>query len=82
MVGVANRMASQPRAICDRTIWLVLLNDEVTRMAQAFLYRYCRPGDGVLDSKAPLFHTIAPSILAEVNKIIISETCLRWPEKR
>ena len=36
-------------------------------MAQAALYRYCRPADGVLDSKGPLSPMIAPSILAEVN---------------
>ena len=76
-IGVAERMASRPRAVSDRTTWLVSLNDEVTRMAQAFLYLYCRPGDGVLDSMAPLFRTIAPSVLAEVNKEIISETCRR-----
>ena len=51
-------------------------------MAQVFLYRYCRPGDGVLDSKAPLFRTIALSVLTEVNKEIISEACRHWPEKR
>ena len=67
-MGVADRMASRPRAICDRTMWLVLLNDEVTRMAQASLYRYCPPADSVLDSKGPLSRTIAPSILAEVIK--------------
>ena len=32
------------------------------------LYRYCRPADGVLDSKGPLSRAIAPSILAEVNR--------------
>ena len=37
-------------------------------MAQVSLYRYCRPADGVLDSKGPLSRTIAPSILTGVNK--------------
>ena len=60
-MGVADRIAS-------RTMWLVLLNDEIRRMAQASLYRYCQPADGVLNSKGPLSRTIAPSILAEVNE--------------
>ena len=29
---------------------------------------YCRPADGVLDCEGPLSGTIAPNILAEVNK--------------
>ena len=37
-------------------------------MAQAALYRYFPLTDGVLDSKGPLSHTIAPSVLAKVNK--------------
>ena len=36
------------------------------------LYRYFRPADGVLDSKGPLSGTIAPSVLAEVNKEVKS----------
>ena len=52
----------------DHTTWLVLLNDEVKRMAQVALYRYYRLADGVLDSKSPLSSTIAPSVLAEVNR--------------
>ena len=67
-MGVADRMASRPRSICDCTTWLVLLNDKVTRIAQVSLYCYCRPADGILDSKGPLSHMIAPSILAEINK--------------
>jgi hypothetical protein len=46
----------------------------VTRMVQMSLYRYCQPDDGVLDSNGPLFHTIAPSVLAEVNKGVKSAT--------
>ena len=65
---MADRMASRPRSICDRTTWLVLLNDEVTRMAHVPLYCYCRPADSVLDSKGPLSCTIALSVLAKVNK--------------
>ena len=63
-MGVADRKVSQPRVICDRLV----LNDEVTRMAQASLYRYCRPADGIIDSKGPVALTIAPNILTEVNK--------------
>ncbi|MCG8624738.1 MAG: hypothetical protein MJE68_22420 [Proteobacteria bacterium] len=37
-------------------------------MAQTSLYRYCRPADGILDSKGPLSRAIAPSVLAEVNR--------------
>ena len=37
-------------------------------MAQMSLYRYCRPADGVLDSKGPLSRTIPPAVLSEVNK--------------
>ena len=37
-------------------------------MAQVPLYCYCQPAVGILDSKGPLSHTIARSILAEVNK--------------
>ena len=44
------------------------------RMAQMSLYHYCRPADDVLDSKGPLSRTIAPSILAEVNKEVKSVT--------
>ena len=36
------------------------------------LYRYFRPAHGVLDSKGPLLGTIAPSVLAEVNKEVKS----------
>ena len=43
-------------------------------MAQMSLYRYCRPADDVLDSKGPLSRTIAPSVLAEVNKEVKSVT--------
>ena len=64
-MGVADRIASHPRSIYDRTTWLVL-NGEVTRMAQAPLYRYCRPADSVIDSKGPLSRTIAPGVLAEL----------------
>ena len=32
------------------------------------LYRYCRPADGVLNSKGPLSCTVSPRVLAEVNK--------------
>ena len=50
-------------------------------MAQAPLYRYCRPADGVLDSKGPLSRTIiALSILAEVNKEV--KACHCWPEEK
>ena len=65
---MTDRTASQPRSICDRTTWPVLLNDEVMRMVQASLYSYYRPAVGVLDSKGPLSCTIAPSILTEVNE--------------
>ena len=38
-------------------------------MAQASLYRYYyRLADGVLNSKGPLSRTIAPSVLAKINK--------------
>ena len=45
-----------------------MLNGEVTRTAQAPLYRYCWPAESIIDSKGPPSHTIAPSVLAELNK--------------
>ena len=38
------------------------------RMAQVFLYCYCWPGDGVVNSKGPLSRMIAPRVLSEINK--------------
>ena len=80
-MDVADRMASQPRSICDHTTWLVLNNNEVTRMAQVPLYRYCRPADSIIDYKGPLSYTIVLSVLAEVLNQR-SEACCRWPEEK
>ena len=43
-------------------------NDEVTRMDQMSIYHYCRPTDGVLNSKGSLSRAIVSSVLAEVNR--------------
>ena len=61
---MADRKASQPRAVCDRLV----LNDKVTRTAQTPLYCYCRPADGIIDSKGPVTLMIALNIFAGVNK--------------
>ena len=50
-------------------------------MAQVALYRYCRLADGVLNSKGPLSSTIAPSVLAKINRRW-SEAWCRWPEEK
>ena len=74
---MADRMASRPRAIWDRTMWLVLLNDKVTRMAQASLYRYCQPADDIIDSKGPYDCSEHPHRSKQR-----SEACRRWPKEK
>ena len=56
-------------------------------MAQASLYRYCQPAVNILDSKGPLSHTIALSILAEVSKevkfvALAAPQDYCWPEEK